>query len=45
MRRLGEQDGLPRLPKSEIAIHVREETPPPSCQAFIAFVTEALKAP
>jgi DNA-binding transcriptional LysR family regulator len=45
MRRLGEQDGLPRLPKSEIAIHVREEAPPPSCQAFIAFVTEELKAP
>jgi len=44
LRRLGEQDGLPPLPKSEIAMHVREETPTPSCEAFIAFITEELKA-
>jgi DNA-binding transcriptional LysR family regulator len=45
LRHLGEEDGLPRLPKSEIAIHVREEAPPPSCQAFVDFITEELKAP
>jgi DNA-binding transcriptional LysR family regulator len=43
LRQLGEEDGLPRLPKSEIAIHVREETPPPSCQAFVEFITQELK--
>lgn len=45
LRELGEEDGLPRLPKSEVAIHVREETPPPSCRAFVEFITEELKAP
>lgn len=44
LRQLGEKDGLPRLPKSEIAIHVREETPSASCEAFIAFVSGELKA-
>jgi DNA-binding transcriptional LysR family regulator len=44
MRQLGEKDGLPPLPKSEIALHVREETPPPSCEAFIGFITEEFRA-
>lgn len=45
LRELGAEDGLPRLPKSEVAIHVRDETPPPSCQAFVDFITEELRAP
>jgi DNA-binding transcriptional LysR family regulator len=44
MRQFGVEDGLPALPKSEIAIHVREETLPPSCAAFIAFITEELRS-
>ncbi|HEY1384303.1 MAG TPA: LysR substrate-binding domain-containing protein [Dongiaceae bacterium] len=44
MRQLGEKDGLPALPRSEIAIHVREETLSPGSEAFIAFIREELKA-
>lgn len=43
MRRLGEEDGLPSLPKSEIALHVQEGNLAPGCEAFIAFIGEALK--
>ena len=43
MRQLGEKDGLPALPKSEIAIHVREDTLTPSSEAFIAFIREELE--
>ncbi|MEZ5830197.1 MAG: LysR substrate-binding domain-containing protein [Dongiaceae bacterium] len=44
MRQLGEADGLPPLPKSEIAIHVHDEAPTPCCEAFIDFIAEELKA-
>lgn len=45
MRQLSEEDGLPSLPKSEIAIHVREENLSPGCEAFIAFIREELRTP
>jgi hypothetical protein len=44
MRQLSEKDGLPALPKSEIAIHMPGEPPTPSREAFIAFIREELKA-
>ena len=44
MRQLGEKDGLPSLPKSEIALHIREESPAPGCGAFIEFIGEEFAA-
>jgi DNA-binding transcriptional LysR family regulator len=44
MRQLGGRDGLPELPQSEIAIHVRDEKLPPSAEAFIDFIREELRA-
>lgn len=44
LRQLGGEHGLPLLPKSEIALHIREETPPPSCSAFIDFITREFRA-
>jgi len=44
-RTLGAEDGLPALPESEIALFIRDEAPSPSCQAFVAFISEELKTP
>jgi len=44
-RTLGAEDGLPALPESEIALFIRDDAPSPSCQAFVAFISEELKTP
>lgn len=45
LRCLGQEQGLPALPDFEIAIFVREESPTPSCRAFVAFISEELRSP
>ncbi len=45
LRRLGVADGLPALPKFDIAIFLREERPSAGCQAFADFITDALRSP
>jgi len=44
-RMLKEDDGLPELPESEIALFVRDDALTPGCQAFIDFITTELRAP
>jgi DNA-binding transcriptional LysR family regulator len=43
LRILGEEHGLPPLPDFEIEIFVRDKAPPPSCRAFVDFMTEELR--
>jgi len=42
LRRLGEADGLPPLPSSEIALFRREDQLSPSAEAFVDFLNEEL---
>ena len=42
LRILGAEQGLPPLPDFEIEIFVREKMPPPSCRAFVDFMSEEL---
>jgi DNA-binding transcriptional LysR family regulator len=44
LRQLGEADGLPPLPSSEIALFRREERLSPCAEAFVAFLGEELTA-
>lgn len=44
LRQLGEADGLPALPNSEIALFRREEHLSPCAEAFVAFLSDELQA-